>query len=78
MNRHVSLFGVKLSLYDLQEICEIIEKEIHSGRRRIHITGVNTETIVKAQYDSLLRESILQSDIVNIDNYVNRKKRISN
>jgi len=64
----INIWGIKLSTHTKKEIVSCILEWLDAGKKGIHITGANPETIVLAQNDPILRAAILNSDIVNIDN----------
>ena len=68
--KEVRIWNVKYNLLTVSEVVDIVEQWIEEGRKGIHLTGSNHETIVNAQTDELLREAIMSSDIVNIDSYL--------
>lgn len=68
--KEVRIWNVKYNLLTVSEVVDIVEQWIGEGRKGIHLTGSNHETIVNAQTDELLREAIMSSDIVNIDSYL--------
>ena len=64
----INIWGIKINPLRKVEIVDLVDKHITSNEWTFHITGVNSETISKAQSDPLLRAAINASDIVNIDN----------
>lgn len=68
--KEVEIWGVKYNLLSVDEIVAIVTEWLNEGRRGIHLTGVNAETITIAHKDNLLREAILDSDIVNVDSFL--------
>lgn len=52
------------------QIVSLVEGWLESGRRGIHLTGVNPEQVAKAAENPLLRQAINDSDIVNIDGFL--------
>lgn len=64
----IKIWGIKISTHSKKEIVSSVLEWLDAGKKGIHITGVNPETIVLAQNEPILREAILDSDIVNIDN----------
>lgn len=64
----IRIWGIKINPLNKSEIVHIIENHINSGKGTFHQTGVNPETIAQAQTNQDLKESINNSDIVNIDN----------
>lgn len=64
----IYIWGVKFNLLDLKEFINQIDNKVQSGQTPVHITGVNTDTIVHASRDTLVHESIMKSDFVNVDN----------
>jgi len=64
----INIWGVKISTHTKKEIVSCILEWLDEGKKGIHITGVNPETIILAQNEPILRDAILDSDIVNIDN----------
>lgn len=68
MSDEIFIWNVKFHPYTKQQIVDIVEDWLKNGRRGIHLTGVNPETVVAAQQDANLKQAILESDLVNIDN----------
>lgn len=71
--KEVRIWNVKYNLLTLPEIIEIVNNWLDEGRRGIHLTGANPETVVIAQDDDLLHEAIMDSDIVNVDSFLPTK-----
>ena len=65
--KEVRIWNIKYNLLSLQEIAGIVGKWIEAGRKGIHLTGANADTVALAQTDELLRTAIMDSDIVNVD-----------
>ena len=68
--KETKIWNIKYNLLSVKEICDVVNVWLNKGRRGIHLTGVNAETVAIAQEDSLLREAIMESDIVNVDSYL--------
>ena len=68
--KEVKIWNVKFNLLTVDEIVAIVNNWLEEGRRGIHLTGTTANTIVQAQDDELLREAILDSDIVNVDSFL--------
>ena len=68
--KEIKIWNIKYNLLSMEEIVDIVSKWLSEGRRGIHLTGVNAETVAIAQVDELLRNAILDSDIVNVDSYL--------
>ena len=64
----IHIWGIKFTPLTKQEIVDAVQQMLDSGRRGIHLTGVNPETVVAAQKNAELKQAINESDIVNIDN----------
>lgn len=71
--KEIHIWNVKYNLLSLEEIVSLVDKWISSGRKGIHLTGANPETIAIAQEDPLQKEAIWSSDIVNVDSYLPMK-----
>lgn len=65
--KEVRIWNIKYNLLTEFEIAEIVDKWISEGRKGIHLTGVNGDIVARAQDDALLKQAIMESDIVNID-----------
>lgn len=65
--KEVRIWNIKYNLLTVSEIADIVSKWIDEGRKGIHLTGANADTVALAQNDQLLREAIIDSDIVNVD-----------
>lgn len=65
--KEIRIWNVKYNLLSESEIADIVSKWIDEGKKGIHLTGVNGETVTIAQTDELLRTAIMDSDIVNVD-----------
>lgn len=61
-------WGVKFDLLSMNDFISSITQRIIEDKTPIHITGVNPETVVIASRDEFMRNAILNSDLVNIDN----------
>ena len=68
MSKEIYIWNIKINPYTKEEIVDIVEDWLKQGRRGIHLTGVNPETVTMAQENEDLKQAILESDIVNIDN----------
>ena len=71
--KEINIWNVKYNLLTISEIVDIVNKWFDEGKRGIHLTGANPETIAIAQDDKLLREALLDSDIVNVDSFLPAK-----
>lgn len=71
--KEVRIWGIKFNLLTVSEIVCIVNKWIMTGRKGIHLTGVNAYTVAMSQNDNMLRNAILDSDIVNVDSYLPTK-----
>lgn len=71
--KEIQIWNIKYNLLSVEEIVAIVNKWLSEGRRGIHLTGVNAETVAIAQSTELLRDAILDSDIVNVDSYLPAK-----
>ena len=69
-NKRIFEWGIFLDSYTLTEFIGLIEDHLNSNKGiPLHLTGVNPETIVQAHSNLVLRNAIIDSDYVNIDNY---------
>ncbi len=68
--KEVRIWNVKYNLLSVGEIADFVEKWLDEGRKGIHLTGANPETVALAQKDPLQKEAILDSDIVNVDSFL--------
>lgn len=64
----IKIWGIKIDLFSLSMFIDKIQEKIDQNNIPIHITGVNPETVVHASRDEFLKQAILHSDFVNIDN----------
>jgi len=64
----INIWNIKFNPLKIEEIVSCVQCLLDEGKKGIHLTGVNPETVVDAQDISLLRRAIMESDIVNIDN----------
>lgn len=71
--KEIKIWNVKYNLLTISEIVDIVNKWLDEGKRGIHLTGANPETVAIAQDDQLLREALLDSDIVNVDSFLPAK-----
>ena len=71
--KEIKIWNVKYNLLTIAEIVDIVNKWLDEGIRGIHLTGANPETVAIAQDDKLLREALLDSDIVNVDSFLPAK-----
>lgn len=71
--KSVAIWNVKFNLLTASEIALVVNSWILSGKKGIHLTGVNAYTVAIAQNDAKLKEAILDSDIVNVDSYLPTK-----
>lgn len=71
--KEIKIWNVKYNLLTVSEIVDIVNKWLVEGRRGIHLTGANPETVALAQEDELLHEAIMDSDIVNVDSFLPTK-----
>jgi len=67
-NKTIYIWGIKFDLFNLNEFVDKINERIKNNITPIHITGVNPETVVHASQDEFMKQAILESDFVNIDN----------
>lgn len=68
IEKTIYIWGIKFNLLNLNEFVDKIDERIKNNIIPIHITGVNPETVVHASQDELMKQAILESDFVNIDN----------
>ena len=68
--KEIKIWNIKYNLLTREEIVDIVSTWIAEGRKGIHLTGANPETVALAQKDAFLREALLDSDIVNVDSYL--------
>lgn len=66
--KRIDIWDIKFNLLTKKEIVDAVQEMIMAGKKPIHLTGVNPETVVDARKYSLLKQAINDSDIVNIDN----------
>lgn len=71
--KEIRIWNVKYNLLTISEIVDIVSKWLDEGRRGIHLTGANPETVAIAQNDELLHQAIMDSDIVNVDSFLPTK-----
>ena len=71
--KEVRVWNIKYNLLTISEIVGIVSKWLDEGRRGIHLTGANPETVALAQEDELLHQAIMDSDIVNVDSFLPTK-----
>ena len=71
--KEIKIWNIKYNLLSVDEIVEIVNQWLDEGRKGIHLTGANVETVASAQDDVLLREAIMDSDIVNVDSFLPTK-----
>lgn len=64
----IRIWGIKFNLWSKNDIVAYVQHLIDCGRTCIHLTGVNSETVVLAQKYPELKIAINDSDVVNIDN----------
>ena len=65
--KEIRIWNIKFNLLTLSEIVDIVSRWLDEGKKGIHLTGVNADTVALAQTDELLRTAIMDSDIVNVD-----------
>lgn len=65
--KEIKIWNIKYNLLTPLEIADTVVQWLNEGRRGIHLTGANLETVALAQEDELLRKAIMESDIVNVD-----------
>ena len=68
--KEIRIWNIKYNLLTVDEIVSIVNEWLESGKRGIHLTGANPETVAIAQDDALLHEAIMDSDIVNVDSFL--------
>lgn len=71
--KEIKIWNVKYNLLTISEIVRIVNLWLSEGRKGIHLTGANPETVALAQEDELLHEAIMDSDIVNVDSFLPTK-----
>lgn len=71
--KEVYIWNVKFHILDIKELVLTVDTWLFEGRKGIHLTGVDYNVVVLAQKDELLRRSILDSDLVNVDSYLPAK-----
>ena len=71
--KEIRIWNIKYNLLTIPEIVAIVSNWLDEGRRGIHLTGANPETIAIAQKDQLLHQAIMDSDIVNVDSFLPTK-----
>jgi N-acetylglucosaminyldiphosphoundecaprenol N-acetyl-beta-D-mannosaminyltransferase len=65
----IYIWGIKFNLLNIEDFIQIVESRIRLDAEPIHITGVNPETVVHSFNNDLLQKSIIESDLVNVDNH---------
>ena len=65
--KEVHIWNVKFNILDIEEFVSTVDIWLSEGRKGIHLTGVDYNVVVLAQEDELLRHSIEDSDLVNVD-----------
>ena len=68
--KEVKIWNIKYNLLSIDEIVGIVSQWLSEGKRGIHLTGANPETVALAQSDELLHDAIMDSDIVNVDSFL--------
>lgn len=68
--KEIHIWNVKYNLLSADEIVHLVDKWISSGKKGVHLTGANPETIAIAQEDPLQKEALMESDIVNVDSFL--------
>lgn len=68
--KSINIWNIKYNLLNIEEIVALVSEWLDKGRKGIHLTGANVDTIVLAQKDEILRKAILDSDIVNVDSFM--------
>ncbi len=68
--KEIKIWNVKYNLLTVDEIVHQVDDWLTAGKKGIHLTGINPEQIAIAQEDSLQKEAILSSDIVNVDSFL--------
>lgn len=71
--KEVYIWNVKFNILDIEEFVSTVDIWLSEGRKGIHLTGVDYNVVVLAQEDELLRHSIEDSDLVNVDSYLPAK-----
>lgn len=66
--KEIIIWGFKINLCSLKEFIIFLEKDLDNGINKIHITGVNPETVVHSKSNPILFDSLKNSDYINIDN----------
>lgn len=69
----VFIWNVKFNILDIGELVSTVDSWLSEGRRGIQLTGIDYNVVVQAQKDELLRRSIMESDIANVDSYLPAK-----
>lgn len=65
--KEIRIWNIKYNLLTPSEIADVVVQWLEEGKRGIHLTGANWETVGMAQEEELLRHAIMDSDIVNVD-----------
>lgn len=71
--KEIRIWNVKYNLLTIGEIIDIVNSWLKEGKRGIHLTGANPETVALAQDDELLHQALMESDIVNVDSFLPTK-----
>ncbi len=66
--RTIYIWNVKFNPYTKTELVARVQDWLAAGRKGIHLTGANPETVVAAQHEATLQQAIMASDLVNVDN----------
>lgn len=64
----IYIWGIKFSILKKRDIISEIDDSLNSNKIPIQIIGINPETVVHAHQNDTLRNGILKSDYVIIDN----------
>jgi len=62
----VELFGIPVANLTMDESLELIRRHIRQGQSLHHIV-INAGKVVAMQHDPLLRQSVLEADLINAD-----------
>jgi N-acetylglucosaminyldiphosphoundecaprenol N-acetyl-beta-D-mannosaminyltransferase len=63
----VYVWGIKIDITTINNVLDLVDKNIKSGKKCLHITGVNAETIADIYNKTSNPIAINSSDIVTID-----------
>ena len=66
MIKKINFLDIPLDILTMDETINKIDKAIISNKQ-VHHCVINAGKVVKIQYDEILKESVINSDIINAD-----------